>query len=48
MLATNGRESYVMFNYGDMAWTTGTWSGGDEQGLGGIPAEVKDTHCRAR
>ncbi|KAK2175638.1 hypothetical protein NP493_718g04022 [Ridgeia piscesae] len=40
ILVTNGRESYVVFNYGDIAWTTGEASGGDENGLGGTPAEV--------
>jgi len=30
-----------MFNYGDLAWTTGTLAGGDSStGLGGTPAGV--------
>ena len=40
VLVANRRESYVVFNYGDIAWTTGQASGGTEDGLGGIPAEV--------
>ena len=43
VLITNGRSTYVMFNYGDMAWTTGTASGSDCNGLGGVPAEVSAT-----
>ena len=40
ILVTNGRESYVFFHYGDIAWTTGEASGGDEHGLEGTAAAV--------
>ncbi|KAI0212249.1 Sushi, nidogen and EGF-like domain-containing protein 1, partial [Lamellibrachia satsuma] len=41
VLITNGRHSFTTFNYGDILWTTGVGSGGDEAtGLGGIPAQV--------
>ena len=41
MLITNGRHSFTIFNYGDILWTTGTASDGDEAtGLGGTPAQV--------
>ncbi|KAK2188587.1 hypothetical protein NP493_128g05111 [Ridgeia piscesae] len=41
VLITNGRHSFTMFNYGDIAWTTGTASGGSSStGLGGVPAQV--------
>ena len=40
VLTANRRESYVIFNYGDIAWTTGKASEGDDNGLGGYPAEV--------
>ena len=39
VLATNGRHSFVIFNYGVITWTTGTASGGIN-GLGGTPAQV--------
>ena len=43
MLITDGRHSFVIFNYNVIAWTTGTSSGGNaDDGLGGNPAEVSD------
>eukprot|EP00079_Xenopus_tropicalis_P019607 XP_012809475.1 PREDICTED: mucin-4-like isoform X3 [Xenopus tropicalis] len=39
VITTDGNLTYVMFNYGDIEWTTGTASGGSSvSGLGGIPA----------
>lgn len=43
VIVANRAESYVMFNYGDIAWTTGKASKGDENGLDGYPAEVGNT-----
>ncbi|XP_075908159.1 alpha-tectorin-like [Petromyzon marinus] len=41
LLASNGNVSFVMFNYGDITWTTGTASGGDAlTGLGGKHAQA--------
>ncbi|XP_019636956.1 PREDICTED: sushi domain-containing protein 2-like [Branchiostoma belcheri] len=41
VLVSNGRQSFTIFNYGNITWTTGTASGGDElTGLGGTPAQV--------
>ena len=41
VLVTNGWVSFVMFNYGNLTWTTGTLSGGDEHfGRGGNAAVV--------
>jgi len=41
VLATDGHLSFVMLNYANLTWTTGTLSGSNEQtGLGGIPAVV--------
>ncbi|XP_077984689.1 sushi, von Willebrand factor type A, EGF and pentraxin domain-containing protein 1-like [Glandiceps talaboti] len=41
VLVTNGRQSFALFNYGNISWTTGTASGGDPfTGLGGTPAQV--------
>ncbi|XP_063292244.1 alpha-tectorin-like [Pelobates fuscus] len=41
ILTTDNHRSIVMFNYGDMQWTTGTASGGDPlTGLGGVPAQA--------
>ncbi|XP_071950933.1 sushi, nidogen and EGF-like domain-containing protein 1 [Antedon mediterranea] len=40
ILVTDGLHSYTVFNYGDIQWTTGTASGGDNFGLGGTPAQV--------
>jgi len=41
VLITDGAVSFVMFNYGNLAWTTGVWSGGNPiDGLGGNPAGV--------
>ncbi|XP_073243989.1 sushi domain-containing protein 2-like [Porites lutea] len=40
VLVTNGRHSFVIFNYNRIMWTTGTASGGNSQGLGGTPAQA--------
>ncbi|XP_035660312.1 protein mesh-like [Branchiostoma floridae] len=41
VLVSNGRQSFTVFNYGDITWTTGTASGGNSYtGLGGTPAQV--------
>ena len=40
MLVTNGRHSFALFNYNQIVWTTGTASGGTQDGLGGTPAQV--------
>ncbi|XP_078360269.1 sushi domain-containing protein 2-like isoform X2 [Oculina patagonica] len=40
VLITNGRHSFVIFNYNKITWTTGTASGGDDAGLGGSPAQA--------
>ena len=42
MLVTNGRHSFAIFNYNQVVWTTGTASGGTEDGLGGTPAQVSN------
>ncbi|VDI06757.1 Hypothetical predicted protein, partial [Mytilus galloprovincialis] len=41
ILATDGRYSFVVFNYNLTQWTTGTASGGNSSdGVGGTPAQV--------
>jgi hypothetical protein len=41
ILVTDGTNSFTMFNYGQLTWTTGTASGGSAAtGLGGTPAQV--------
>ena len=40
VLVTNGRNSFVIFNYDKLTWTTGTASSGNSAGLGGTPAQV--------
>ena len=40
ILLTNEEQSFAMFNYENITWTTGTSSDGNEYGLGGIPAQV--------
>ncbi|XP_078360277.1 sushi domain-containing protein 2-like isoform X2 [Oculina patagonica] len=40
VLITNGRHSFVIFNYNKITWTTGTASSGNNTGLGGIPAQA--------
>ncbi|ESO98711.1 hypothetical protein LOTGIDRAFT_113882 [Lottia gigantea] len=41
VLITNGKESFVIFNYQRIDWTTGSNSGGDTTtGLGGNPAQA--------
>ena len=42
MLVTDGRQSYAMFQYTQLTWTTGTASGGSAAtGLGGTSAQVR-------
>jgi len=44
VLVTDGRLSFVIFNYGHLSWTTGTLSGGNPvDGLGGKAAAVSIT-----
>ncbi|XP_068099381.1 sushi, nidogen and EGF-like domain-containing protein 1 isoform X2 [Hyperolius riggenbachi] len=38
VLISNGSFTFVMFNYGNILWTTGRGSGGDIKGTGGKPA----------
>jgi hypothetical protein len=40
VLLTDGTYSFAIYNYLQITWTTGTASGGNSQGLGGIPAQV--------
>ncbi|ETE64501.1 Alpha-tectorin [Ophiophagus hannah] len=41
VLATDGEISFIMLNYADIQWTTGTGNDGDIfTGLGGIPAQA--------
>ncbi|XP_061299099.1 sushi, nidogen and EGF-like domain-containing protein 1 [Pezoporus flaviventris] len=41
VLATDGAASFVIFNYGDLQWTTGISNQGDpHSGLGGIAAQA--------
>ncbi|XP_078061976.1 alpha-tectorin-like, partial [Mustelus asterias] len=41
VLITNGFQSFIILNYGDIQWTTGTASGGSAQtGLGGTAAQA--------
>lgn len=41
ILVTNGKRSFVVFNYLKIVWTTGSNSQGDTQtGLGGKQAQV--------
>ncbi|XP_029432728.1 alpha-tectorin-like isoform X2 [Rhinatrema bivittatum] len=41
VLTTDGDLAFVMFHYGDITWTTGKSSGGNDlTGLGGRPAQV--------
>lgn len=41
---SDGMTYLSMFNYGDIAWSTGTASGGDPlTGLGGTTAQVSRT-----
>ncbi|XP_060678204.1 sushi, nidogen and EGF-like domain-containing protein 1 [Hemiscyllium ocellatum] len=41
VLITNGRQSFIILNYGNIEWTTGTASGGDaDTGLGGTEAQA--------
>ncbi|XP_040182751.1 sushi, nidogen and EGF-like domain-containing protein 1 [Rana temporaria] len=38
VLITNASLTFTMFNYDSILWTTGTSSGGNSKGTGGIPA----------
>lgn len=41
ILISDGLSYFTMFNYGEIAWSTGTASGGDPlTGLGGTTAQV--------
>ena len=40
VLVTDGQQTLALFLYGDIMWTTGTASGGNHLGLGGVPAQV--------
>uniref|UniRef100_A0A914QBN4 Uncharacterized protein n=1 Tax=Panagrolaimus davidi TaxID=227884 RepID=A0A914QBN4_9BILA len=40
ILTTNGDNSFVIFLYNKIQWTTGSASNGDANGLGGTPAQV--------
>ncbi|XP_059833768.1 alpha-tectorin-like [Hypanus sabinus] len=41
VLITDGLQSFIIFNYGNIEWTTGTASGGNAStGLGGTPAQA--------
>ena len=40
VLVTNGINSFVIFNYDKLTWTTGTASSGNSSGHGGKPAQV--------
>jgi hypothetical protein len=40
VLVTDGYNSYAIYSYVDITWTTGTASEGNGLGLGGIPAQV--------
>lgn len=40
ILVTDGSMSFAMFFYNKLQWTTGTASGGNCQGLGGVPAKA--------
>ncbi|CAH3144389.1 unnamed protein product [Pocillopora meandrina] len=40
VLITNGKHSFVIYNYNNITWTTGTASGGNVSGLGGSPAQA--------
>jgi hypothetical protein len=45
VLITDGKASFVMFNYDKLTWTTSTSASGDvNTGLGGTEAEVKAAH----
>jgi len=45
VLVTDGWSSFVMFNYGDLTWTTGLLAGGNQTGHGGVPAGVSIIDC---
>uniref|UniRef100_A0A4W3GBW1 NIDO domain-containing protein n=1 Tax=Callorhinchus milii TaxID=7868 RepID=A0A4W3GBW1_CALMI len=43
VLIQSGSHSFIIFNYGDIEWTTGTAGGGNgNTGLGGTPAVVRE------
>ena len=42
-ILVSGRfQTFVIFNYNQVMWTTGTSSRGSSKGLGGTPAQVRD------
>ena len=42
-ILVSGRfQTFVIFNYNQIMWTTGTSCGGSSKGLGGTPAQVRD------
>ncbi|KAM4651860.1 alpha-tectorin-like [Discoglossus pictus] len=41
VLTTDTKRSFIILNYGDITWTTGTASGGNPKtGFGGVPAQA--------
>ncbi|XP_013410389.1 sushi, nidogen and EGF-like domain-containing protein 1, partial [Lingula anatina] len=40
IMVTDGRSSFVIFLYNEIHWTTGTASGGTQDGLNGVAAQV--------
>ena len=40
VLVTNGTQSFAVFNYKEISWTSGALSRGNNLGLGGFPAQV--------
>lgn len=50
LLISDGASTFVVFNYGEINWTTGTASGGDPlTGLGGVMAQVRTSlHLQER
>lgn len=47
VLITDGELSFTIFNYNNITWTTGmhSTSGGNQDGLGGIAAQVRLHNC---
>ena len=42
ILVSSRLQTFVIFNYNQIMWTTGTSSRGSSKGLGGTPAQVRD------
>jgi Nidogen-like len=42
VLVTDGILSFVILNYEQLTWTTSTLAGGNQQGLSGTPALVRN------